>query len=83
MIKGKTKNGFEYQIDENIIRNIEVLDCLSELDDNNLIALPKLLKLMFSKEDKKRLYTACGNDTETVLKTTMEIFENNGEAKNS
>lgn len=83
MIKGTTQNGFEYEINEEVIRNIEVLDALSELDDGNLIALPKLVKLMLSKEDKKRLYTLCGNDTEVVLKTVMEIFENNGEAKNS
>ena len=83
MIKGKTSNGFEYEVDETAIRNIEVLDHLAELDDGNLIALPKLLKLMFSKEDKKRLYQVCGNDTEAVLKTTMEIFQSNGEAKNS
>lgn len=82
MIKGTTKNGFEYEINEEVIRNIEVLDALSELDEGNLIALPKLVKLMLSKEDKKRLYKLCGNDTEVVLKTVMEIFENNGEAKN-
>ena len=82
MIKGTTKNGFEYEINEEVIRNIEVLDALSELDEGNLIALPKLVKLMLSKEDKKRLYKLCNNDTEVVLKTVMEIFENNGEAKN-
>lgn len=83
MIKGTTKSGFEFEVDEKMVTNIQVLEALADIEDENIIALPRLIKLMFSKEDKKRLYAHCNNDTETVIKEVFEIFGYSGETKNS
>lgn len=83
MIKGTTKSGFAFEVDEKLVANIETLEALSELEDQNLLALPRLVKAMFSKEDKKRLYKHCNNSTEAVIKEIFEIFGYNGETKNS
>lgn len=83
MIKGTTKSGFDFAIDENIVKNIMVIEALADIQDEDLLALPRLINQMFSKEDKKRLYAHCNNDTESVIKEVFEIFQYDGETKNS
>ena len=33
MIQGKTKSGFAYQLDDNTMNNMELVDAMAELDD--------------------------------------------------
>lgn len=44
-IKGVTQSGFAYDIDGKRLNNYELVECLSEVDENPLV-LPKLLKLL-------------------------------------
>ena len=52
MIKGKTSSGFEYEIAEGSLNNYELLESISELDENTLV-LPKVVNLLLGKEQKK------------------------------
>ena len=38
MLKGKTKTGFEYEFDEKILKNYELVELLAEVDDNPLVS---------------------------------------------
>lgn len=43
MLKGKTKTGFEYEFDENLFKDYELVELLAEVDDNPLV-LPQIFK---------------------------------------
>lgn len=58
MIKGVTKTGFHYQIDENKLNDIEFFEMIAEVDENPLV-LPKLLEAMLGSKQKKKLYNHC------------------------
>lgn len=51
MVKGKTKSGIKFQIDERIKDDARLLHCLVDLQsddtDNQLIAIYRLLELLF------------------------------------
>ncbi len=79
-INGTTKSGFKFEIDEDALDNMEVLDYLAEADDGDSLAIPKLLNTILGKEQKKRLYnhlrTEKGNvPMKAVNDEVQEIFE--------
>lgn len=55
MIKGVTKNGFCFEIDEARADNMEFLEALAETQENAL-AFPKVCSMLLGEEQKKRLY---------------------------
>lgn len=56
MIKGKTKSGFEYEIEDSAMDNMELLDLLSEIDRGKMSSIADATVLLLGKEQKKRLY---------------------------
>lgn len=74
MRKGKTKSGFEFQIDEKVADNVEILEAIAEVEENEY-KLPKLITMVLGEEQKKRLYdhlrTKKGN---VPIKKTYEEF---------
>lgn len=57
MITGKTKSGFEFQVDENALDNMELVDAIADIgDDPDPVEVSHVIKLLFSKEEKRRLY---------------------------
>lgn len=79
-VSGETKSGFKFEIEEEMLDNMEILDYLSDADDGNSLAFPKLLNTLLGKDQKKRLYnhlrTEKGNvPSEKVLNELHEIFE--------
>lgn len=55
MRTGKTSTGFEFEIDEQKLDDMEFLDALAEVDENSL-ALSKIIKIMLGDEQRKKLY---------------------------
>lgn len=53
-VKGKTKTGFEFEIDSAVI-DMELLDDLSEMQENPAIT-GRVLNRLLGKEQKKALY---------------------------
>lgn len=96
MIKGQTKSGFEFEIDEQRLNNMEFIDLLVELDtvdENNasaiLTTVSKLISCILDKDTKKRLYDHIRDDKGTVPieKVQEEVndiirFNGNEELKN-
>lgn len=57
MQKGKTKSGFEYEFNEDLINDMEVIDALAEIANNeNILAVSTVVKKLLSDEERKRLY---------------------------
>lgn len=57
MQKGKTKSGFEYEFNEDLINDMEVIDALAEVaNSENILAVSTVVKKLLSAEDRKRLY---------------------------
>lgn len=55
MIEGKTKSGFEFNLDDEAMNDMELLEDLKRLDNGEVIVLPDILKRMLGKQ-KDDLY---------------------------
>lgn len=89
MKEGKTKSGFAYSIDEEVMDNMELVEALAETRDEDPFAIARVTTIIFGKEQKKRLYDHLRNDkgrvpVAEVMNTIEEIFEAFGQqGKNS
>lgn len=56
VVKIKTKSGFECEIDEVVVNDMEVLDLVVDIEKGNALKYPELLTKLLSEETKRRLY---------------------------
>ena len=88
MIEGKTESGFVFKISQNIINDYELVENLSELDENPLI-LTTIVKQILGKDQANKLKDHVRNEdgivqTDKMTKEIIDIFKNSGEeTKNS
>ena len=84
MLKGKTKTGFQYEFDEKILKNYELVELLAEVDDDPLV-LPKIFKMLLGdrvEELKYHVRDADGVvDIEKMLNEFQDIFSTQAELK--
>ena len=73
MLKGKTKSGFEFEIDEKMLDDMELMEAIVAADKNELM-VPALVEKLLGTEQKQKLYdhirTKKGN---VPIKKTSEI----------
>ena len=84
--KGTTSSGFKFIIREADLNNFELLEILSDVDENPL-KLPKLLDMLLGAEQKKALYDHVRLDegtvpTDKIEKEIFSIFNSRKEIKN-
>ena len=65
MKKGTLENGFKYEVDENILDDMELLDALAEAEENPL-KISIVSKKILGTEQRKRLYDHIRRDDGTV-----------------
>ena len=87
MIKGKTKSGFLYELDKERLNNYELLEAIEELEENPLV-LSRVVNLLLGKEQTEKLKDHLRTEngivpTEKMSEEITEIFQNQGETKNS
>lgn len=84
MLTGKTKTGFQYEFDEKILKNYELVELLAEVDDDPLV-LPKIFKMLLGdrvEELKNHVRDADGVvDIEKMLTEFQDIFLTQAELK--
>lgn len=85
-INGKTESGFEYEITKERLENYELVEALSEVDDNPLL-LPKVVNLLLGKTQAEALKNHLRDDqglisTEKLTVIIMDIFQSQKETKN-
>lgn len=87
MICGKTKSGFEYKINPDIMDDMELLDAIAEIDENP-INVSTVLKMVLGDQQRKALYDHLRNDegrvpVKAVAEAIVDIFTSSGkEGKN-
>ncbi len=54
MIKGKTKTGFNFKIDEETLNDYELLELFADVDDNPLL-VPKVVEKLLGEVQKNKL----------------------------
>lgn len=88
MRKGTTKSGYEFELNEEVMDDMEFVDALAEMDQGNTLSMSHVIGKLFSKEEKKKLYNHVRLDgkvsVESVSNMLIEIFQAIGEdGKNS
>lgn len=84
---GVTENGFKFEVDEERLDNMELVDALADFDEGNPLAVSKVVALLLGKDEKKKMYdfarTEKGVVPATVIsKMILEILSAKKEVKN-
>ena len=87
MMKGKTSSGFEYQIDENTLDDMRLLDLIVEVAEGDLTKISHVADRVLGKQ-KEELYKHLeGKDGRVSIKKVSdeitEIFSQGNAGKNS
>ena len=56
MINRKTESGFEYELNENVLDNMELLELMVEIQNGDPAALIPALKMILGDDQRKSLY---------------------------
>jgi len=79
MIQGKTKSGFAYALDKDVMNNMELVDALAEMQEENPLSVSRVLNLILDKNQKQRLYNHVRTESgrvsmEKIIEELGEIF---------
>ena len=78
-IKGVTSSGFQFEIPKERLNNYELIEAISDLDENPLV-LPKVVRLLLGDEQTKKIKNHVRNaktkivDAEKLSNEITEIF---------
>lgn len=87
MIEGKTDSGFVYSIEKKRLDNYELLEVITEVDENPTL-IPKALKLLLGQEQASELKEHVRDEdgivpAEKMVEELGNIFQNQAQTKNS
>lgn len=71
MRKGKTESGFEYEIDEGILDDYELLEMLCQIDEGEIAPIFKMVNRLLGKEQKEKLMEHIRDQSGRVSVTKM------------
>ncbi len=88
MITGKITNGFEFEVEEDLMDDYEFLETLCEIDNGNASLIPAVATQLLGVEQKKALMEHIRGENGRVSSQKMgeaigEILTNCGQGKNS
>lgn len=85
MIRGQTKSGFEFEIDEEVLDNWEILEVIDELEEKPNVIV-RLSKMLLEDNQYKALKKHCTVNGKVVMTAMVnevtEILNFNQETKN-
>lgn len=86
MTQIKLSCGFEAEIDETAVNDMEFLDALTQMQEGDPTGLSVICDMLLNKKDKKRLYDAVRDENgratvEAVSAKIKEIFDQLGSKK--
>lgn len=78
-MKGTTKSGFRYEIQDNVFDNMELVDTIAEATEDDPVAVSRLVKMTLGVEQRKKLYDHLRTEDghvpiEKVFEAVGEIF---------
>lgn len=75
MKKGKLSNGFEYEIDENVLDDMELIDAMEQSQGDDPLKVSKVITMVLGKEQKKSFYDSIRNEDKRVpVEKAVELF---------
>ena len=82
--RGELANGFKYEVDENVLDDMRLVDAIAEAEGENPLKVSKVMTMVLGDEQKERLYKSLENETGRVpvkvaMDALMEIFNRLGE----
>lgn len=88
MIKGETKTGFKFKIEEEVLDDYELLETLVDADNGNNMALFSVIDMVLGDEQKKALKEHLREihgrvPASAMIAEIMDIIEKSGSGKNS
>ena len=75
MIKGKTKSGFNYHINENVLQDYELLEAIAETEKNPIFITKVVRMLLGDDTDKLKEHVRDENGHVSIEKMNVEITE--------
>ena len=86
LLKGKTAAGFEYQVDADMLNDMELLENIAEVDTNPL-KLPKVIRAVLGDKQKTAMYDHYRTENgkvpvDVVSAAFVEILSTNNQGKN-
>ena len=87
MLRGKTKSGFEFEIDGEILDDYDFLELLCKIDEGETSLMIKMVDRLLGSEQKEKLKEHVKTDSGRVsakklLTEVMEIINTPQEGKN-
>ncbi|MDD6561366.1 MAG: hypothetical protein PUF17_10455 [Lactimicrobium massiliense] len=87
VIKGITKSGFSFEVDEAVFNDAELLEDLAALDDGDVMKYPKVVKKILGTKQKAKLYDHVRDENGIVPldklgDEILDIFNANRKGKN-
>lgn len=88
MIKGTTTTGFEFELEDEVLDNYELLEVLCKVDKGEYNLVTEMVEKLLGEEQKERLKNhvrnICGKvSASKVMDEVAEIFQSSKEIKNS
>lgn len=87
MIKGKTESGFEFELDDDVLDDYEILDALVKIDRGETLLIvdivDKILGVEQKEKLKKHIRAKSGRvSIKKMVSETMQIFDACNKLKN-
>lgn len=87
MFKGKTSSGFEFELEDAVTDDYELLEMICKVDEGNIGSLIPMVDLLLGEEQKNRLKDHVRSEkgrvsTKRLLEEVGEIFKANNAGKN-
>lgn len=74
--KGVTASGFEFEIDDAVINDMELIDAIADSMDDNPLAFSKVCAKLLGSEQRKKLYDHVRENGRVPLeKISTEIID--------
>lgn len=89
MTTGKTRTGYEYEFNEDLINDMEVIDALADVTSGeNVLALSAVMKKLFAPDERAKLYDHVRTEdgrvpTDALMEEIRDIMEGADEGKKS
>ena len=88
MIKGVTESGFEFELEDDILDDYELLEVLHKIDKGDYGLVPDMVKKLLGVEQKESLKNHIRTDkgkvsSSRMMDEIMQIFKANNKLKNS
>lgn len=84
MRKGQLENGFKFEIDEEALDDMELLDAMAEAEEGDALKMSKVMLRVLGKEQRDALYEHIRNESgrvpiEAAMNALVEILNSAGE----